>query len=75
MRIYIFDGGIMQDDIFGLLLMILMLENGGGTDRINPLILLFLIMNSTNGILGGSGDGRSRRHCDAFCGREDGFTF
>lgn len=75
MRIYIFDGGIMQDDIFGLLLMILMLENGGGTESINQLILMFLMMNSKNGSLGGSGDGRSRRHCDAFCGREDGFTF
>lgn len=65
----------MQDDIFGLLLMILMLENGGGTESINQLILMFLMVNSKNGSLGGSGDGRSRRHCDGFCGREDGFTF
>lgn len=59
----------MGNDIFGLLLMILMLENGGGTECINQLILMFLMMNSR----GGNSDDQTR--CRNDCRREDGFTF
>lgn len=52
----------MQNDIFSLLMMILMLENGGGTESINQLVLMFLLMNARNG--------GSDPHCD--CGRCDG---
>lgn len=59
----------MQDDIFGLLMLILMLENGGSTENINQMVLMFLLLQNR------CNDDRScRRHGDA-CGREDGFTF
>ena len=61
----------MQDDIFRLLMMILMLENGGGTENINQLILMFLLMQSQSGLSGaGSSSCPSRR-----CGQNDGYTF
>lgn len=62
----------MQDDIFGLLMMILMLENGGGTENINQLVLMFLLMNSRSGNTGGS---QSRSGSCHDCGRLDGYTF
>ena len=63
----------MQDEIFNLLMMILMLENGGGTGNINQLVLLFLLMNSRTVNL----NGRNPEHrcdCDP-CRRDDGYTF
>ncbi len=59
----------MQDDIFGLLMLILMLENGGGTENINQMVLMFLLLQNR------CNDDRScsRRRSD--CDREDGFTF
>ncbi len=63
----------MQDEIFNLLMMILMLENGGGTGNINQLVLMFLLMNSRNGNF----NGRNTEHrcdCDP-CRRDDGYTF
>lgn len=36
----------MTDDIFTLLMTILLLENGGGTENINGLIIMFLLMHS-----------------------------
>lgn len=63
----------MQDDIFNLLMLILMLENGGGTESINQLVLMFLLMNSRNGNLNGS-DNRRNFNCDP-CRRDDGYTF
>lgn len=59
----------MGNDIFGLLLMILMLENGGGTECINQLILMFLMMNSRGD------NAESRTQCRNNCCRDDGFTF
>lgn len=52
-------------------MMILMLENGGGTESINQLVIMFLLMNSRNNdtqTLFGS------RRCNN-CGRDDGYTF
>lgn len=68
----------MQNDIFSLLMMILMLENGGGTESINQLVIMFLLMNSQNS--DGNGNtafpsSRRRDHCNGNCCREDGFTF
>lgn len=54
-------------------MMILMLENGGGTESINQLVLMFLLMNSRNGNLNGS-DNRRNFNCDP-CRRDDGYTF
>lgn len=39
----------MQENIFNLLMLILMLENGGGTANINQLVLMFLMMNGGSG--------------------------
>ncbi len=55
----------MSDDIFNLLMMILMLENGGGQTAINQMVLMFLIMQNRNGCH----DNRSP------CGGNDGYTF
>ena len=60
----------MQDDIFGLLMLILMLENGGGTENINQMVLMFLLLQNRS-----DNDRSCRRHGDNPCGREDGFTF
>ena len=49
----------MQNDIFNLLLMILMLENGGGEECINQMILMFLMMQSRSG-----GLPQGRTSCD-----------
>ena len=46
--------------------MILMMENGGGEECINQMILMFLMMQSRSG-----GLSQSRTSCD----REEGFTF
>lgn len=62
----------MQNDIFGLLMLILLLENGGGTENINQLVILFLLMNSRDR---DNNCGCRRRSCDDNCGRDDGFTF
>ena len=61
---------IMQDDIFGLLMLILMLENGGGTENINQMVLMFLLLQNRS-----DNDRSYRRRGDCTCGREDGFTF
>lgn len=63
----------MQDDIFNLLMMILMLENGGGTESINQLVIMFLLMNSQNRGAVNTHD-RDRLCCND-CGRADGYTF
>lgn len=68
----------MQNDIFSLLMMILMLENGGGTESINQLVIMFLLMNSQNSDGNGNTAFSSSRHrdrCNGNCCREDGFTF
>lgn len=56
-------------------MMILMLENGGGTESINQLVIMFLLMNSRNGGSLSSSDGMSGHRCHGDCGRDDGFTF
>ncbi|MBD5131846.1 MAG: hypothetical protein HDT28_04550 [Clostridiales bacterium] len=61
----------MQDEIFNLLMMILMLENGGSTGNINQLVLMFLLMNSRS--QNTSSQQNSRHVCS--CDRDDGFTF
>ena len=63
----------MQNDIFSLLMMILMMENGGGTESINQLIIMFLMMNAR----AEQAEAASRTNpCHAVnCGREEGFTF
>lgn len=71
---------VMQDDIFNLLMMILMLENGGGTESINQLVIMFLLMNSRDGNNSGIGLNSFNRRCrsdccDRNCNRDDGFTF
>ena len=69
----------MQDDIFGLLMLILMLENGGGTENINQMVIMFLLLNSQGR---GTSDGSARRlgganscRCDSHCDRAEGYTF
>lgn len=63
----------MRDDIFRLLMLILLMENGGGTENVNQLVIMFLLMNAR----GEFGDRRSncRCGCNSDCGRADGFTF
>ena len=39
----------MNNDIYSLLMLILMLENCGGTECINLMIIMFLLMNNNNG--------------------------
>ena len=40
----------MNNDIFSLLMLILMLENGSSTECVNLMIIMFLLMqNSNNG--------------------------
>lgn len=56
----------MQNDIFGLLILILMLENGGGTENINQMILMFLLLQNRC-----NDNGNSNASCD----RDDGYTF
>ena len=63
----------MQDEIFNLLMMILMLENGGSTGNINQLVLMFLLMNSRNGNNGS--DNNNGCNCNNRCFRDDGYTF
>lgn len=69
----------MQDDIFNLLMMILMLENGGGTESINQLVIMFLLMNSRSGNNSGIGINNALRRChsdcDGICNRDEGYTF
>lgn len=69
----------MQDDIFNLLMMILMLENGGGTESINQLVIMFLLMNSRSGNNSGIGINNAFRRChsdcDSNCNRDEGYTF
>ncbi len=59
----------MQDDIFGLLMLILLLENGGGAENINQLVILFLLMQSR------CGNSPSGCSSNGTCGRDDGYTF
>lgn len=68
--------GFMEDDIFGLLMMILMMQNGGGTQSINHLVLMFLMMQGRNGSSSNLARGCTRNSCcNTDCGRDDGFTF
>ena len=60
---------VMQDDIFSLLMLILMLENGGGTGNINQLVLMFLLMHSK------TAQNSSSPRCSDHCCRDDGYTF
>lgn len=64
----------MQDEIFNLLMLILMLENGGGTGNINQLILMFLMLNSRENS-GSRGLSLSSPCGNGNCCRDDGFTF
>lgn len=57
----------MQNDIFGLLILILMLENGGGTENINQMILMFLLLQNRCNDNGNSNT--------PSCDRDDGYTF
>lgn len=59
----------MQDDIFSILMLILLLSESNGTENINQILILFLMMQSRNGNLFGDNNSRSR------CGRDDGYTF
>ncbi len=66
----------MSDDIFNLLMLILMLENGGGTESINQLVIMFLLMNSKNSDGRVLSNSQSREtSCCGNCGRADGYTF
>ncbi len=59
----------MQEDIFSILMLILLLCGSGNSENINQLLIMFLMMQSRNGSLFG-GD------CDAsVCDRDDGYTF
>ncbi|MCH5162440.1 MAG: hypothetical protein J1G38_02990 [Clostridiales bacterium] len=57
----------MSDDIFSLLMIILMLENGGGTANVNQLVLMFLLMQNRSGNLSSGSNGSP-------CG-DGGYTF
>ena len=59
----------MQEDIFSILMLILLLSESNGTENINELLIMFLLMQSRNGSL--FGDNNSRHNC----GRDDGYTF
>mgnify|MGYP001045719510 CR=1 FL=1 len=65
----------MSEDIFGLLMLILLLENGGGTENINQLVIMFLLMNSRNDTTGRNRSTSGCRCVNSDCGRADGFTF
>lgn len=64
--------GFMQNDIFSLLMMILMLENGGGAESINQLVIMFLLMNARSSEQPRSEDSNRNRNV---CARDDGYTF
>lgn len=64
----------MREDIFGLLMLILLLENGGGTENVNQLIIMFLLLHSRGDASGFGRFGGGNNSCDK-CGRDDGFTF
>lgn len=51
-----------------------MLENGGGTQSINQLMIMFLMMNSQNGDNFSSRSSSHRCGCGN-CGRDNDFTF
>lgn len=59
----------MQEDIFSILMLILLLCGSNGTENVNQILILFLMMQSRNGNLFGENSSNS------VCGREDGFTF
>lgn len=62
-------GKPMQEDIFSILMLILLLCGSNGTENVNQLLIMFLMMQSRNGNLFGENSSHS------VCGREDGFTF
>lgn len=65
----------MREDIFRLLMLVLLLENGGRTEYINQIVIMFLLMNS-NSAVSQSSRAVSTCHCGGSdCGRADGFTF
>lgn len=56
-------------------MLILMLENGGGTGNINQLVLMFLLMHSRSANDLNGQFSQSRNRCDDGCCRDDGYTF
>ncbi|MDE7463559.1 MAG: hypothetical protein K2M48_00890 [Clostridiales bacterium] len=64
----------MSDDIFNLLMLILMLENGGGTQSINQLVITFLLMQNRSGASSSLNNLISNRNSGCNCDN-DGFTF
>lgn len=62
-RIYNTAEAAMQDDIFNLLMLILLLENGGSAENINQLVIMFLLMQGKDG------------NNSTPCSRSDGYTF
>ena len=64
----------MREDIFRLLMLILLLENSGRTENINQVVIYFLLMNSNNGT-SSTNRNTSGCRCGSGCGRVDGFTF
>ena len=59
----------MQEDIFSILMLILLLSESNGSENINQILIMFLMMQSRNGNLFGGGNTGS------VCGRDDGYTF
>ncbi|MCH5350764.1 MAG: hypothetical protein J1F39_02195 [Clostridiales bacterium] len=59
----------MREDIFSILMLILLLTESNGTEDINQILIMFLMMQSRNGNLFGDGDSRNN------CGRDEGYTF
>ncbi|MCH5157983.1 MAG: hypothetical protein J1F33_02180 [Clostridiales bacterium] len=59
----------MREDIFSILMLILLLSESNGTEDINQILIMFLMMQSRNGNLFGDNDSRNN------CGRDDGYTF
>ncbi len=60
----------MQNDIFSLLMMILMMENGCCDENINQMVIMFLMLQRRNS------DGSGSALCAAHnCGRADGYNF
>ncbi len=59
----------MQDDIFKILMLILLLENSGCSENINQLVIMFLLMQNRSGSTNSCGDRCHSRSDD------DGYTF
>ncbi len=55
----------MQEDIFSLLMLILLMQCGGGSENLNQLIIMFMLMQNRSGSFGSSSP----------CDRDNGYTF